>query len=130
MQEKVEKPSETDSVQSQISSKTSRQLVGKRTAQRDTIKDNTSDSQVNSYIPYSKDFAADSLCYNLSTEIQITRGVNETGMDSVRLSGNFERYPWQARLKLKTIYNLPFSVIFYTYVTHSIMLNFQTSNFL
>ena len=46
---KIGKPSETDSIKSQISSKTSR---GERTAQKDAIKDITSDSQVNSYIPY------------------------------------------------------------------------------
>ena len=43
------KPSETDPIKSQISSKTSR---GKRTAQKDAIKDITSDSQVNSYFRY------------------------------------------------------------------------------
>ena len=43
------KPSETDSIKSQISS---RNLVGKGTAQKDTIKDISSDSQVNSNFPY------------------------------------------------------------------------------
>ena len=43
------KPSETDSIKSQISSKTSR---WKRTAQKDAVKGITSDSQVNSYFPY------------------------------------------------------------------------------
>ena len=49
MKEKVGKHSETDSIKSQISSKTSR---GKRTAQGESPKDITSDSQVNSYFPY------------------------------------------------------------------------------
>ena len=43
------KPSETDSIKSQISPKTSR---GKRSARKDAIKDITSDSQVNSYFSY------------------------------------------------------------------------------
>ena len=43
------KPLETDSIKSKISSKTSR---GKRTAQKDIIKDITSDSQVSSNFPY------------------------------------------------------------------------------
>ena len=42
-------PSETESIKSQISSKTS---SGKKTAQKDTIKDITSDSQLNSNFPY------------------------------------------------------------------------------
>ena len=46
---KVRKSSETDSIKSQISSKTSR---GKRAAQKDAIKDITSDSQMNSYFLY------------------------------------------------------------------------------
>ena len=49
MEKLVGKPSETDSIKSKISSKTSR---GKKTAQKDAIKDITSDSQVNSYLPY------------------------------------------------------------------------------
>ena len=49
MQEKVGKPSETDSIKYQISSKTSR---GKKDSTKDTIKDITSDSQVNSYFPH------------------------------------------------------------------------------
>ena len=47
-QEWVGKPSETDSIKSQISSKTSR---GKKDSTKDTIKDIISDSQVNSYFP-------------------------------------------------------------------------------
>ena len=48
--EKVGKPSETDSIKSQISSKKSR---GKQdSTKKDAIKDITSDSQVNSYFPY------------------------------------------------------------------------------
>ena len=43
------KPSETDSIKSQISSKSSR---GKKDTQKDAIKDITNDSQVNSYFPY------------------------------------------------------------------------------
>ena len=42
-------PSETDPIKSKISS---RHLVGKGTAQKGTIKDTTSDSQVNSNFPY------------------------------------------------------------------------------
>ena len=47
-QESVRNPSETDSITSQISSKTS---SGIRTAQKDAIKDITSDSQVKSCFP-------------------------------------------------------------------------------
>ena len=47
--EQVGKPSETDSIKFKISFKTSR---GKKTAQKDTIIDITSDSQVNSNFPY------------------------------------------------------------------------------
>ena len=49
MQKLVRNPSETDSIKSQISFKTS---VGKRKAQKDTNEDITSDSQVNSNFPY------------------------------------------------------------------------------
>ena len=43
------KPSDTDSIKSQISPKTSR---GKKDSTKDAIKDITSDSQVNSYFSY------------------------------------------------------------------------------
>ena len=49
VEKKEGKPSETDSIKFKISSKTP---VGKRTAQKDTIIDITSDSQVNSNFPY------------------------------------------------------------------------------
>ena len=50
VEKEVGKPSETDSIKSQISSKVSRGK--KKTAQKDAIKDITSDSQVNCYFPY------------------------------------------------------------------------------
>ena len=35
-------------------------------------------------------------------------------IDSVGLSGNLERYPWQPHLEVKTIYYPPFSFVFHT----------------
>ena len=55
-QEKVGKPSETDSIKSQISSE-------KKTAQKDNIIDITSDSQVNSNFPYR--WSSASLTFNI-----------------------------------------------------------------
>ena len=49
----------TDSIQSQLSSKTSR---GKKTTQKDTIKDITSDNQVNSNFPYWLSYKLDKTC--------------------------------------------------------------------
>ena len=49
IQEQIRDPSETDSIKSQIPSKTS---SGKKDSTKDAIKDTTSDSQVNSCFPY------------------------------------------------------------------------------
>ena len=56
----VGKPSETDSIKSQISSKKSR---GKKVSTKNAIKDITSDSKENSYFPYRSSPA--SLAFNI-----------------------------------------------------------------